>query len=598
MIGTAKKLFILILTSTVLACGSDDRPLNVVLIGVDTLRPDHLGAYGYERNTSPNVDALASEGVLFTNASSSSPWTLPSFATVLTSLYPAQHGATTLESGLRESVPTLAGTLKAKGYSTGAIINAPVLREEFGLDRGFDHYDAAGRDERFADDTTWDALEWIDSRSGGPFLLFVHYFDPHLAYSPPSPFDTLFCPDYRGQIGKSFDRVEARKARASDFRDLDILSQADWNRIISLYDGEIAFTDKAIGDLIRGLGERGLRERTLVVFLSDHGEEFFEHAGFAHGHSLFMELLRVPLMFSLPGVLPAGGRCADPVRLIDVAPTVLDLLGFRADPSIEGVSLKSLLLGGDRARASETSLLPPSAVYSESLLYGSEKKCLALYPWKLIYDVATGEKILFNLEQDPGERVDLVHSRPAELRSAEEMLFTTFLSTSDTWYVEMDGGGDQHTFDIRISAGQKLLGCNIYLQKFQDADGQFTSRYQTTLTSPPNPVLKAVDLQITDRLTLAFKVEPKGAPIEFDFAIDGEPALERTFMGRVLERPAHMPFIRRGGLAAAKLAGNPSSRPTPPYVLVRYHKYRYSEESAVKLTEQTKRELRAIGYIQ
>jgi hypothetical protein len=447
-------------------------------------------------------------------------------------------------------------------------------------------------------DVTRGALDWIDSTSGKPFFLFVHYFDPHLAYSPPAPFDTLFCPDYVGEIGNSFDRVEAAEARSSGFRDMKDLSQAAWSRIISLYDGEIAFTDRAIGALLGGLSDRDLRERTLIVFLSDHGEEFFEHEGFAHGHSFFRELLSVPLIFSLPGVLPAERRCASPVRLLDVAPTILDLLGFDADLCIEGSSLKPLLLGGDRVGASRTSLLPPSVVYSESPLYGTEKKCLAVYPWKLIYDVATGEKTLFNLEQDPGEHENLVRGRPGELRRTEEMLFTTFLATSDTWYVEVDGGGEEHIFDITIRAGQELVGSNIYLHKVLDADGHLTSKYQTTVKGPPDPALKAVGLQVTDRLTLAFKVEPKSSPIEFNIAIDGESATEKTFVGRALDRPDHMPFTRRGGMAAARIAGRPSSQPTPPYALVRYYKYRYSEESVVNLTGQTKRELRALGYIQ
>jgi len=165
-----------------LGCGGEPGRPNVLIIAVDTLRPDHLSCYGYRRQTSPNIDELAKHGLLFENAISQAPWTLPSFASVFTSLYPTQHGATTVETMMQTGFPTLASILGESGYNTGAVVNAPVLRSDYGLNRGFQFYsEPVTGMERPADEVTRDALEYIDSLDEGPFLAFIHYFDPHLA---------------------------------------------------------------------------------------------------------------------------------------------------------------------------------------------------------------------------------------------------------------------------------------------------------------------------------------------------------------------------------------------------------------------------------
>jgi arylsulfatase A-like enzyme len=237
-------LVVLVLTiSLVVACGESERRPNVLLIGVDTLRRDHLGCYGYGRATSPRIDELARTGIVFEHAVASSPWTLPSFATVFTSLYPSQHGAKGILSPMGERFPTLATLLRDNGYSTGAIVNAPFLKASYGVARGFDTYDVASPEDRVADGTTSDALDWIDSTGDRPFFLFVHYFDPHLPYSPPEPYDTLFCPDYSGTIPNPYDPANLPLIRDRGFKQLEGLSSEDWARIESLYDGEIAFAD-------------------------------------------------------------------------------------------------------------------------------------------------------------------------------------------------------------------------------------------------------------------------------------------------------------------------------------------------------------------
>jgi arylsulfatase A-like enzyme len=439
---TSSRSFLLLVMCICLAVScrrAGERP-NLVLIGVDTLRRDHLGCYGYARATSPNIDRMAAEGVLFEDVVSQSPWTLPSFATVFTSLYPTQHGAGIMGSGaghfglsMRTSFPPLAMILLKQGYSTGAIINGPALSPEYGLDRGFESYEGTpGWKQRPADEVTREALRWIDEHRDQPFFIFVHYFEPHVPYSPPVPYDTMFDPYYKGRVEKGFDRDTYAIARQALSLRGDPRAEADWRHLRALYDGEITFTDEAVGQLLQGLADRGLEPNTLVVLLSDHGEEFFDHGGFEHGHTLFDELIKVPLIFSLPGVVPQKRRVAQQVRLVDVLPTVLDIMGIPPETHFEGTSLRPLISGEETADDSSQALLSPTFAYSESILYGTEKKSLTVYPWKLIYDTVTGEEMLYNLRHDPRELRNAAAADPETRRVLEEVLLKALSGISET----------------------------------------------------------------------------------------------------------------------------------------------------------------------
>jgi membrane-anchored protein YejM (alkaline phosphatase superfamily) len=197
---------VFVLVAALLSCAAARKPPNILLIGIDTLRADHLGCYGYSTATSPSIDRLAGEGVRFESAISSSPWTLPSFATAFTSLYPSQHGAGSLQTRLHTVFPTLALLLLKNGYSTAGIANNSTIGPEFGMDRGFESYDLLPPvRECDASRTTSDALQWLDANKEEQFFLFVHYFDPHLPYAPPAPYDTLFDGGYAGPISSEFE---------------------------------------------------------------------------------------------------------------------------------------------------------------------------------------------------------------------------------------------------------------------------------------------------------------------------------------------------------------------------------------------------------
>lgn len=580
------------------SCGESDRPLNVILIGVDTLRPDHLGCYGYPRNTSPNIDELAGEGVLCENVVSQCPWTTPSFGTVFTSLYPTQHGAGSLEECLRSESTTLAEILQAKGYATCALVSNPALSPQFGLDRGFEIYDIDYHSEgRTADEVTGLVLNWLDGNSGRPFFIFAHYFDPHLSYAPPAPFDTLFDPDYGGTLGNSFGKGVFPNIKANNYEALRSLTPADWNHLISLYDGEIAYMDRSLGVLFRGLKDRKLWASTLIVFLSDHGEEFWEHGGFGHGHTLFNELIRVPLIFSLPATLPSGKRLAPQVRLLDVAPTILDLLDADPVSRFEGVSLEPLLSGKGRVEQDGGDLLGPEMALSEALFRGPEQKSIVIYPWKLIYNTSTEGEMVFNLADDPGEQVILTGGSQAAGKVLENVLTRAMLGMSRSWYVEIAGNGKDGVFDIEITTERSPVSVSIRFFRILDGEGNLLDSGRLPDLDLTDRSIRLSGFEPQGRLTLAFKTDPLRGPVNFDISIDESPATGLTYIGGQSAHPEEMPFALKSERTSVAL-GHPSVRPDPPYCLVWSTGHEDEQANRIELDEATKKELRALGYIQ
>jgi choline-sulfatase len=587
-----------------LMCSRETRP-NLIIIGIDTLRPDHLGCYGYGINTSPNIDRLAQEGAVFENTVSQSPWTFPSFATVFTSLYPMQHGAGSLRSRMRTGFPTLAEILSEAGYTTGAVIGSAVLDSSAGIARGFeDYFLKEGVTPRTADQVTGLALEWLDGLDGGPFFLFLHYWDPHDPYGPPAPYDTQFDPSYSGGMGndvslRALAITTAGQVGATLSGKTGMISSRDIEHALALYDGEIAFTDKWIGVLLQGLEDRGLKDNTAIVLHSDHGEEFFEHGGVGHGHALYDEVIKVPLLAVFPDVIPGGTRIMKQARLVDVAPTVLDLLGIPSDPGFEGVSLVSRLRDGSDPAPREGALFPPHVAYSEALKEGLEKKAVTAYPWKLIYELSSTEEMLFDRSQDPGETRNLAALRPEAAIALEELLTRALLETSEDWYVELAGGEGYHTFDIEISTEKATWGGWIYPFEVTVNGNRTAGDVMNPLTEAPGSVLKRSGLRVREPVIMGFKIHsPMGVRPRFDFRVDGEPAPGSTFIGEALANPKRMPFNARKPVAGSKSVSGPAKRPEPPYVLLWRVEGKYGGEAQVQSNERVKEQLRALGYVQ
>jgi arylsulfatase A-like enzyme len=581
-----------------LCCGGKPERINVIIIGVDTLRSDHLGCYGYARETSPNIDALAAQGVLCERCTSQAPWTLPSFATVFTSLYPTQHGANVVGSKLRTSFKTLAEILKEHGYATGAVVNAPALKPATDADRGFDTYHMTPLDGRIGAGTTEDALTWLDSIGDSSFFAFVHYFDPHLSYSPPPPYDKRFTAPYEGRIGYSFNLEGFSRVRDTMFVQMRDLTEGDWARIVDLYDGEIAYTDSAIAALLRGLDRRNLRDNTLIVFLSDHGEEFFEHGGFEHGHSLYDELLHVPLFFILPERIPAGVRLSRAVRLLDVAPTILDFLAIEPPPHFEGVSLRPVLQGQGQYKETKGSILPHDAAYAEWVMHLRQKKCVVVYPWKLVHELGTENQMLFNLAEDPEEMQNLVDECRDQAANMENLIFQAMFGMDDTWYIEMTTGDERKIVDVEVLAQKGPMPGNIFAYRLLDRNGRIVDPQGSLSISASNSLLRLEDFALKGSLTLAFKFYPPDIPVRFNLKIDGHPAMESTFLGEALEIPEAMPFSIQSRRGRVDSPGRPDIRQESPHFLVWYEESDYRGDTRINLDEETKKELRALGYIQ
>ncbi|HJO22358.1 MAG TPA: sulfatase, partial [Myxococcota bacterium] len=391
-------------------CAANELPRNVVLLVVDTVRADHLGLYGHERPTSPRLDEWSTRGVVFEQALATSPWTVPSFASIYTGHLPSRHGAarSAQDPGapgvsigrLDDGVRTLAELLFERGFATAAIVNNPFLHARGGLARGFSNYDHEPGNNwnmRRADAVVDRTLRWIDQPRDTPFLIVAHLFDPHLDYDPPEPFRGRFAGDYDG--GLRYPVSDLRRIRASR-----VAHRPEDRRFIAgAYDEELLYIDAQIGRLLDGLEERGLLDDTLIILVSDHGEEFFDHGSFEHGHSVYQELLRVPLVIWAPRA--RARRVAAPVSIADVLPTILAATGAEPEPGLYGRSLWKTVLGGD----------PPTerVFVAENTLRGGEQKALVRWPHKLVLDVTTGATQLFDLVDDPGETRDLSAENPA-----------------------------------------------------------------------------------------------------------------------------------------------------------------------------------------
>lgn len=324
---------------------------NVLLITIDTLRADHLGCYGYPRPTSPRLDAFAHEAVLFEKAFCQSPETLPSHASIFTGMHPRTHMAISHESRVRPDLVTLAEVLKDRGYATGAVISSHVLDSKYGLDQGFQSYQAIhyafnerqrqAMQEREQDPTTEAALRWLGDNKASRFFLWVHWFHPHRAYSPPPRYARMFTSDYTGPA------TDQNDFAMRVWRDRVDLPEEDIAYMRGLYDGEVAFTDAQVGRVLDELTRLDLAKNTMIVITSDHGEILYEHEYyFGHDIALYDECTMIPLLIGMPAAQAVSRRVAGLVQSIDVFPTVLEALGIQCPKGVEGKSLIPLINGG------------------------------------------------------------------------------------------------------------------------------------------------------------------------------------------------------------------------------------------------------------
>jgi len=389
-----------------------ERP-NILLIVVDTLRADHLGSYGYAPPTSPRLDELARRGTRFAAARAASSWTLPSVASMLTGVYPAVHGAERSDSVLSVELGTMVEGFRDAGYRTAAFsANPAFVTPRQGLARGFDRFEvlhgapaekrARGAVPAHASLNTWvmeataedvgsAAIQWIGAGQDGakPFFLYLHYFDPHAAYTPPAQFARRF------QVSE--DSLPAGIEQWSVLLAPQAPAPQVLQTLVRLYDAEIAAADAAIGHLLDEIPQ-ALRESTITVVTSDHGEEFGEHGGLQHGRTLYDELLRVPLLLVGPGI-PAGTIVETPVSLTGLWSTLSAISGAAAPPSdaVEPSFAESM--------QRETAADPVYADLEARFEADRQKHHRALIDgsWKLLLDPQRGSE-LYDLDHDSGEQ--------------------------------------------------------------------------------------------------------------------------------------------------------------------------------------------------
>ena len=412
---------------SVLSCSKPSKPRNVIFILVDTLRADRLGAYGYSRPTSPNVDAFAAESLRFTSNRSQASCTFPSANSILTSRYPSAFLGQPPQSplGIPQNIPSIAEILRDRGFRTAAVSASPVVRNTpgrfnpgAGFGRGFESFHEACV-WRNAACVNRAALPLIQSDDPRPFFLYLHYMDPHGPYTPPKTHQR------RWALGKP-EKKFVRDGNPNPIGDMIYkgapdpgATPEDLQYLSDLYDEEIAFFDARFAELLQAIRDAGRMEDTILVFLSDHGEEFLEHGHIKHCRTLFDASIKTPLFLHIPGV--EAQALDQPVQNLDVVPTLLDYLEIEAEGlAFEGESLRPLV--------EEKGETDPHQYGMQGTL-----RSTADGRHKLIHDLGKGSYELYDLKGDPKEIQDTLRG--------ERRIFHRLRQSLTTWLGKTEGAG-------------------------------------------------------------------------------------------------------------------------------------------------------------
>lgn len=425
---------------------------NVVILSVDTLRADRLNSYGYTtRETTPNIDALLAEGIRFENAMAPRSITWPSLATMLTGLYPSGHGIIENGYSFPDALPTLPKALHAAGYSTTAILSNMCQANH----QGWDSFQCSqGRDGKTVD---W-VLDWSAAADRQrPFLLWVHLFGAHSPYYNGGDLAAReLDPDYGGTL-------EAKKWRLDAVMEQqEKLDEADRRRLDAIYDAAVIGSDRLVGRIVEGLRQQGRLERTIFVFLADHGEELYQHNGYLyHACSVYQSTLHVPMGFVAPGLWPAG-TVAQAIEMGDVTPTLLDLLGVQPLPKTHGVSIRPYLERPERGGEGKPAYSEYGDTRIHTVLAGDWKLisnpdaltpiCFAGGPPDL-YPIEPVE--LYDLSTDPLEENDLAAREPARVAALEALLRQRFADLADA---DLEGKVERQDLPEELKKELRSLG--------------------------------------------------------------------------------------------------------------------------------------------
>jgi arylsulfatase A-like enzyme len=541
------------------AAAGPARP-NVLIYLVDCLRADHVGAYGYPRPTTPAIDQLARDGVVFETAQACASWTKPAVGCLFTGLYPVFHGARTVDDALDPGAPTLAEAFRAAGYATAAWIANPfVSAPAFGLTRGF-HRVVQAVDKPAAvniNDLPADAalitrrvLPWLAANGDRRFFAFLHSLDLHAQYRRRPPFDRVF-----------LSRDRKRDARQVD-----------------LYDNELAANDHEIGLLLGALKRLRLYDRTLIVVTADHGEEFGEHGFTRHGHTLHQGLLHVPLVLKLPRSAQAGRRVAPVVSAVDLAPTLLELAGLPPAQGLQGESLVPLLEGRTLAeRAVFAEQLSPR----ESLYAGRRGR----FKYVQQFLPEPGEA-LHDLAGDPGETRNIVADAPAEGRALADEVRRFAQLGQWGYHLALTLPRPEAKVRLRVEAERGVLADVV---RFGIAAGE------SLALSGDRRRLDYRFAAGTRRRHVVLRADPPEAPLRLRLTIDGrEAVIQAAPSGAEL----HSPVLLRAGALRAELAQVSGILGAGASAIRAFYVPPPAASRKAVLDPELKESLRALGYVQ
>ncbi len=555
---------------------------HVIVYLIDTLRADHVGCYGYERDTTPTLDRLAGDGVLFERPYTPSSWTRATVGSIFTGLLPPRHGAQRRDQALRADVPTLAEVLQARGYATAGFVSNPNVLPVFGFGRGFDQFvdvESVSRDTRAAEvhAAVFDYLDRRQDRTQ-PLFLYIHTRDPHAPYEPLPPFDERFQPD------PAWNHYEKTKA---------------------LYDGEIAYNDQELAGLLERLEQEGIAANALMVFLSDHGEEFFEHGGWQHGSTLFEEQLMVPLIATFPAGAHAGSRVERPVRVMDLLPTIAEVVGAEPPGGTDALSFLPLVTGGADAEYS-----PPNYAHLDldiylvsSLIDGDLKLVRRELPEK-----GAGVK-LFDLAADPLEKDDLAPTEPGRVADLAAQLDRVEGAFAGGIRIELVNAGAldaRHTLrgSVQPLGGGFGTWSSAGLEEGDQMSVDVSTanlQFAVVLANQPNPIGAEPPVIVdVDHIEFTLPRDTAAAGFRVSLEVDGVPAGEEHWLlgsGAALAPLGHTLDASPGDarLAVRSLGrAQPAERATPA---CRIYEIVQPEVTRVEIDEDLDARLRALGYL-
>jgi arylsulfatase A-like enzyme len=422
---------------------SKETPQGVILIWADALRWDHLNVYGYSRETAPVLSRMAAEGAVFHDCVSQAPWTLPSTSSLLTSLYVTTHGVNFRNGRLPVTATTMPEVFHDAGYATLSFSSIGFTGRIFNMHQGFDEsHEAESLDwakpnsNKTAREYVNRLLGWLEAHREVPFFVFLHVYDPHAPYEPYPPYDTLWADPARKNEHETYVERVGRRPTLKQLEEAgiepdDFISlKKDW------YDGSIRAMDTEIGRLFERLEELGLDEKTLVIFMSDHGDEFLDHGKMGHATTVYSEVTHVPLIVKWPGVVPEGAEVFETIRTIDLMPTILELCRLPLPEGMQGQSLVPLLAAAKRASDESIVMSDRNAAFrtvqwrnepavSENLVPEREKRrnperrdsyAIISDGWKLIHNIQPieghPEYELYDHRKDPLDQVNLADKHP------------------------------------------------------------------------------------------------------------------------------------------------------------------------------------------